>query len=99
LDVTPILILDESTSALDPLSESLVLDQLLYHCQGKTTIMISHRPKVIQRADWIVLIESGRLKISGTKEELGKIRGEHLDFLEDILPSSNGLVPSPLFNS
>ncbi len=95
----PILILDESTGALDPVSESLVLDKLLYHRSGKTTIMISHRPKVIQRADWIVLIESGRLKISGTKEELRKIRGEHLDFLEDILPSSNGLVSSALFKS
>jgi ABC-type bacteriocin/lantibiotic exporter with double-glycine peptidase domain len=77
----PILILDESTGALDPVSESLVLDKLLYYRLGKTTIMISHRPKVIQRADWIVLIEEGRLKISGTKEELRKIRGEHLDFL------------------
>jgi ABC-type bacteriocin/lantibiotic exporter with double-glycine peptidase domain len=95
----PILILDESTGALDPVSESLVLDKLLYYRLGKTTIMISHRPKVIQRADWIVLIEEGRLKISGTKEELRKIRGEHLDFLEDILPSSNGLASSALFNS
>ncbi len=94
----PILILDESTGALDPVSESLVLDKLLYYRLGKTTIMISHRPKVIQRADWIVLIEEGRLKISGTKEELRKIRGEHLDFLEDILPSSNGLASSALFN-
>lgn len=95
----PILILDESTGALDPVSESLVLDKVLYHRSCKTTIMISHRPKVIQRADWIVLLESGRLKISGTKEELRQIRGEHLDFLEDILPSSNGLVSSALFNS
>jgi ABC-type bacteriocin/lantibiotic exporter with double-glycine peptidase domain len=57
-----ILILDESTGALDPVSETQVLDRLLYHRQGKTTIMISHRPKVIQRADWIVLLENGRLK-------------------------------------
>lgn len=90
----PILILDESTGALDPVSESLVLDKLLYYRRGKTTILISHRPKVIRRADWIVLMEEGHLKISGSPEKLCQIPGEHLDFLEDILPSKNGLVSS-----
>jgi ABC-type bacteriocin/lantibiotic exporter with double-glycine peptidase domain len=90
----PILILDESTGALDPVSEAQVLDKLLYHRQGKTTITISHRPKVIRRADWIALLEEGRLKIQGTPEELRQIAGEHLDFLDDVLPSKNGLVSS-----
>ena len=40
----PILILDESTGALDPVSEAQVLENLLDHRQGKTTILISHRP-------------------------------------------------------
>ena len=78
----PILILDESTGALDPVSETKVLDRLLSHRQGKTTIMISHRPKVIERADWIVMLEKGQLKIQGTPEELRYIAGDHLDFLE-----------------
>ncbi len=88
----PVLILDESTGSLDPVSESLVLDKLLYYRQGKTTIMISHRPKVIQRADWIVLLESGRLKIQGTPQELRLLPGEHLEFLDEVAPSLNGLV-------
>ena len=88
----PVLILDESTGSLDPVSESLVLDKLLYYRQGKTTIMISHRPKVIQRADWIVLLESGRLKIQGTPQELRLLPGEHLEFLDEVVPSLNGLV-------
>ena len=87
----PILILDESTGALDPVSEAEVLDKLLYHRQGKTTILISHRPKVIQRADWIVFLEEGRLKIQGTPETLRSFAGDHLDFL-DFVPSTNGLV-------
>ncbi|MBW4676058.1 MAG: peptidase domain-containing ABC transporter [Desmonostoc geniculatum HA4340-LM1] len=94
----PILILDESTGALDPVSESLVLDKLLYYRRGKTTILISHRPKVIRRADWIVLLDEGRLKISGSPEELCQIQGEHLDFLEDILPANNGWVSSLVNN-
>ena len=91
----PVLILDESTGSLDPVSESLVLDKLLYYRQGRTTIMISHRPKVIQRADWIVLLESGRLKIQGTPQELRLLPGEHLEFLDEVAPSLNGLVLKP----
>jgi ATP-binding cassette subfamily C protein len=77
----PILILDESTGALDPVSETEVLDKLFAHRQGKTTIMISHRPRVIQRADWIVLLEQGQLKLAGCVDELCHQPGEHLDFL------------------
>ncbi|KST62039.1 peptidase domain-containing ABC transporter [Mastigocoleus testarum] len=92
----PILILDESTGALDPVSETQVLDRLLHYRQGKTTIMISHRPKVIQRANSIVLLDEGRLNIQGTPEELNHLPGEHLDFLDDFLPprNSNGFKSS-----
>lgn len=76
-----ILILDESTSGLDPVSEAQVLDRLLKHRQGKTTILISHRPKVINRADWIVLLEEGRLKIQGSLDELRTKSREYLDFV------------------
>lgn len=77
----PVLILDESTGALDPVTEAEVLDKLLAHRQGKTTIMISHRPRVIQRADLIVLLDKGEIKLTGTPEELSQLPGEHLDFL------------------
>ena len=74
-----------------------MLDQLLYHRQGKTTILISHRPKVIGRADWIVLLEQGRLKIQGTPEELRHLPGNHLDFLDSVAPSKNGLLVTSRF--
>jgi ATP-binding cassette subfamily C protein len=77
----PILILDESTGGLDPVSEAQVLDQLFQHRQGKTTILITHRPKVINRADWIVLIDQGRLKLVGSLEDLRSKTGDHLDFV------------------
>ncbi|MEH2086013.1 peptidase domain-containing ABC transporter [Nostoc sp.] len=95
----PILILDESTGALDPISETQVLDRLLTHRQGKTTIMISHRPQVIKRADWIVLLEDGRLKIQGTPEELRQIPGEHLSFIDEISPDHNGFKSSLVFRN
>ena len=74
----PILILDESTSALDPLSEANVLNQLLAYRQSQTTIMISHRPPVIQRAEWIVLLNDGKLVTSGLSNELKTLQGQYL---------------------
>jgi len=64
----PVLILDESTANLDPVTEGEVLNSLLTQRQGKTTILISHRPKVINRVDWIIFLESGRVKFSNTIE-------------------------------
>jgi ATP-binding cassette, subfamily C, bacterial len=77
----PILILDESTGGLDPVSEAEVLDRLFKHRQGKTTILITHRPRVINRADWIVLLDQGKLKNQGSLKELRSKSGEHLEFL------------------
>ncbi|RUT08337.1 bacteriocin cleavage/export ABC transporter [Dulcicalothrix desertica PCC 7102] len=83
----PILILDESTSALDALSEIDVIERLKKHRQGKTTILISHRPPVIQRADWVVMLDSGQVKASGTVRDLQSQPGEHHIFLSSTLQS------------
>jgi len=57
-----VLLLDESTSALDPVLENRLMDRLLQHRHGKTTVLISHRPTVILRADWIVYLEHGSVR-------------------------------------
>jgi ATP-binding cassette, subfamily C, bacterial len=77
----PILILDESTVALDPVSETQVLDKLLRSRQGKTTILITHRSRVISRADWIILLDKGKLQQQGSLSEMRSIPGAHRDFL------------------
>jgi len=66
----PILILDESTSALDPVLESRLLDQLLHQRKGQTTLFISHRPSMILRADWIVYLEAGKVKVQNHPAQL-----------------------------
>lgn len=78
----PILILDEATAALDPISESQVLDCLLEFRSGKTTILISHRPSVVSRADYLIWLDKGELKLSGTPDELSRQSGDHLVFLQ-----------------
>ena len=78
----PILILDESTSAIDPVLEAEVLDRLFNHRKGKTTIAISHRPSVILRSDFIIFLDKGQLKQIGTPQQLRQIEGEHLKFFQ-----------------
>jgi ATP-binding cassette, subfamily C, bacterial len=85
----PILILDESTSGLDPVSEAEVLKQLLEHRKGKTTIIISHRPSVIRLAHWIVMMDQGRVAVEGATSELARQEGEHLNFLYGLSRSSD----------
>ena len=78
-----ILILDESTGALDPVSEAQVLENLLSYRQGKTTITITHRPSVINRADWLILMEDGSVVLEGSTQEL---RSHQYERLKKFLP-------------
>ncbi len=83
LNNPPILILDESTAGLDPVSEAHLLTQLLTYRQGKTTILISHRSSAIHQADWIIYLEQGQLQLQGYLEEMRTLPGEHLNFISD----------------
>ncbi|MFD1961637.1 ATP-binding cassette domain-containing protein [Novosphingobium panipatense] len=67
----PVLILDESTSALDPRSEANAIAKLRGRAGGTTTlIMITHRVATAQSADQVLFMEGGRLAGCGTHREL-----------------------------
>ena len=68
----PILLMDEPTSALDVESESQVVESLRRLMQGRTTLMVAHRLTTIQQVNTILVLENGRLKESGSPDELAQ---------------------------
>ncbi len=66
----PILILDDSVSAVDTKTEKTILENLRTTRAGKTTILIAHRISTIEKMDKILFIEDGRLEAVGPHAEL-----------------------------
>ena len=66
----PILILDDSVSAVDTKTEKTILENLRSTREGKTTILIAHRISTIEKMDKILFIEEGKLVAVGTHTEL-----------------------------
>lgn len=66
----PILILDDSVSAVDTKTERAILDNLKQTRQGKTTILIAHRISTIEQMDKVLFIDGGTVAGFGTHEEL-----------------------------
>ncbi|WP_415407321.1 ABC transporter ATP-binding protein [Sulfurovum sp. CS9] len=67
-----IVIFDEATSALDNATEYHLYETLEPFLKGRTTIIIAHRTTTIKQADYIYLIEEGRVKVEGTYDMLQK---------------------------
>jgi ABC-type multidrug transport system fused ATPase/permease subunit len=67
---TPILILDEPTSAMDVQTEARIFNALASYSAGRTVFIISHRLSTISHADMIVAIKDGRIQEKGTHENL-----------------------------
>ena len=69
------LILDEATSSVDTETEFRVREALARMVEGRTSIIIAHRLSTIQRADRILVMHKGKLRESGSHQELLAMRG------------------------
>ncbi len=72
LQDTPIVLLDEPTVGLDPLTEQALIDTFFSQLQDKTVIWITHHLQGIEIMDRIIFIEDGRLEMSGTPADLAQ---------------------------
>lgn len=70
LRASPILLLDEATSALDQKTEDKVKRALNRLSEGKTTLIVAHRLSAITHADWIYVMDAGRVVEQGTHADL-----------------------------
>ena len=66
----PILVLDDSVSAVDTRTEKIILDNLKTTRAGKTTLLIAHRISTVEGLDKIVFLEDGRVEAVGPHDEL-----------------------------
>ena len=67
---TAIVLVDEPFAALDPITETQLLDTLFTTCEGRTLVVITHHLAQIERFDRVVFIEDGRLDLDGSPAEL-----------------------------
>lgn len=70
LQDAPIIIIDEPTIGLDPITEKQLLETVFYVLKGKTVLWITHHLVGTHYADQIVFLEEGKISMSGTQKEL-----------------------------
>ena len=85
LQDTPIVLLDEPTVGLDPVTEQALITTFMEQLQGKTLIWITHHLKGIEQVDKVIFIEDGQLEMEGSPKELAKtsLRYQKLKAIDD----------------
>ncbi|MGV9722895.1 ABC transporter ATP-binding protein [Nocardia beijingensis] len=78
----PIVLLDEVTSALDPVNEAAVHDGIERLLAGRTVVLVAHRLRTVRRADHIVFLDDGRIVEEGSHDELLRLGGRYAAFWE-----------------
>ncbi|NPD87840.1 MAG: ABC transporter ATP-binding protein [Asgard group archaeon] len=83
-----ILILDECSSSVDPITEALIQKGINYTLRGRTSIIIAHRLSTIKNVSKIVVIDDGEIVEEGTHQELLERKGKYYDLYETQLTSN-----------
>ncbi|MGG6311227.1 ABC transporter ATP-binding protein [Paenibacillus macerans] len=84
-----ILILDDALSAVDARTEARIIENIRSQRSGKTTLISTHRLSAIEHADWIVVLEKGRIIEEGTHDTLLELGGWYREQYERQQVESN----------
>ena len=84
----PVLILDEATSHLDAVNERQVREALRRLLKGRTTLVIAHRLSTVRDADYILVLDAGRLEEEGTHQQLIARSGLYAQLVQTQLVSA-----------
>ncbi|GAA2881252.1 ABC transporter ATP-binding protein [Streptosporangium fragile] len=76
----PIVLLDEVTSALDPVNEAAVHEGIERLTAGRTVVMVAHRMRTVRRADRVVFLDGSRIVEEGSHDELLRRGGRYAGF-------------------
>lgn len=90
----PLLVFDEPTSAMDAAGEQQLIARLVEELEGRTVIMISHRPALLRLATRIVVLEEGRVVVDGPRDEV-LARQRAAVAAAQGTPPGGGTPPSP----
>jgi ATP-binding cassette subfamily B protein len=72
-----ILILDDPTAAIDPQTEHDIMEAMENAMRGRTTFVVAHRLSTLRRADWILVVDHGRIVQAGTHQTLLNNKGAY----------------------
>ena len=77
-----VLILDEATASVDTETERSIQRSLAFLVKGRTTISIAHRLSTLRDADFLVVLDHGRITEQGTAKELAELKGTYYKLME-----------------
>ncbi len=77
-----ILILDEATASVDTETERVIQKSIQYLVEGRTTISIAHRLSTLRDADYLIVIDNGKITERGTHQELIDLQGTYYKLME-----------------
>lgn len=80
---TPVVIFDESTSALDVHTECKLFESLKKHLESKTVITIAHRLSTLKNAQMVYVLDGGKVVEQGTHDELEENEGHYTQFVKN----------------
>jgi ATP-binding cassette subfamily B protein len=87
----PVVLLDEVTSALDPVNEAAVHEGIERLMAGRTVVMVAHRMRTVRRADRVVVLDGGRIVEDGSHDDLLRLGGRYAGFWDiSLAPGASG---------